>query len=91
MLFTSQCNAIDRHPQLLARASASRTNIFAIPFRRSSFRTATFAMYAIPVLHRLEITPRPSTGGGGGVWTLPAHFKKRMKCKLEHHLISHTD
>nr|ACN25179.1 unknown [Zea mays] len=49
-LFTSQCSAIDRHPQLLARASASWTNIFAIPFRRSSFRTATFAIYAIPVL-----------------------------------------
>ena len=57
MLFTSQCNAIDRHPQLLARASASWTNILAIPFRRSSFRTATFAMYAIPVLQKLEITP----------------------------------
>ena len=56
MLFTSQCNAMDRHPQLLARASASWTNILAIPFRRSSFRTATFAIYAIPVLQKMELT-----------------------------------
>lgn len=50
-LFTSQCNAIDRHPQLRARASALATSILAIPFRLSASRTATFEIYAIPVLY----------------------------------------
>lgn len=49
-LFTSQCNAIDRHPQFRARASALATSILAIPFRLSASRTATFEIYAIPVL-----------------------------------------
>lgn len=54
-LLASQCNAIDRHPQLLARASALAMSILAIPFRLSALRTATFDIYATPVLQRQKI------------------------------------
>lgn len=49
-LFVSQCNAIARQPQFLASASAFSISFFAIPLRRNRSRTATFDMYAIPVL-----------------------------------------
>lgn len=48
--FRSQCNAIARQPQVLARASAFATSLLAIPFLRNLSRTATFDMYAIPDL-----------------------------------------
>ena len=48
----SQCNAIERQPQLLARDSAFAISILAIPFRRNFSRTATFDMYAIPALQQ---------------------------------------
>lgn len=51
-LFRSQCNAMARHPQLLARVSALTISFLAIPFRRNLSRTATFDTYAIPVLWR---------------------------------------
>lgn len=52
--FKSQCNAIARHPQLLACDSAFATKCLAIPFRLNFSRTATFDMYATPVLQYLK-------------------------------------
>lgn len=46
----SECNAMARHPQDFAFASALATSVFAIPFLRNLSRTATLDMYAIPVL-----------------------------------------
>lgn len=51
----SLCNAMARHPQDLAFASALATSVVAIPFRRNLSRTATFDMYAIPVLDVIKI------------------------------------
>lgn len=51
----SQCNAIARQPQLLAWDSALATNCFAIPFCLNFSRTATFDMYATPVLQYIFI------------------------------------
>lgn len=46
----SQCKAIERQPQLHDRVSASAINLLAIPFLLCALPTATFDMYAIPVL-----------------------------------------
>lgn len=51
----SQCSATARHPQDLAFASAFAISLVAIPFRRNLSRTATFDMYAIPVLARITM------------------------------------
>lgn len=53
-LFASQCNATARQPQLLAKVSALIMSCFAIPFRLSLCRTATFDTYAIPVLRSIQ-------------------------------------
>lgn len=55
-LFKSQCNAIVRQPQLRAKTSAFAISLLAIPFRRNLSRTATFEMYAIPVLQYIHVT-----------------------------------
>ena len=49
-LFRSQCNAMARHPQVLACASAFAISFLAMPFLLYFSLTATFDTYAIPVL-----------------------------------------